>query len=569
LKAGNTDVERDRAARRGRALLEAGNFVAALDVAREALEAWPDDAALLHTAILALASCGSTTAALAMFQASALARSDDEDHAALEARLLKDLAWRSGPERAGEWLLKAAERYHEIHQRTKGTYSAVNAASLFALAGEEHAALRVAKQILPVLQDMDVGGLSTLRRYFHWATLAETAVVLIDTELFSRAMARAEELERGNLWARARTYTQLAKLANVRPTMRRAIEQWHRPQVAVLVTGEPPDWARRVPRAQAPRVEPALVFCAGPQGISPSVLERLSNLGASIHMLVERMDDAAMKVQSLVTTRGNVALDISALHLDPSLGSKHDRYRTCELAALGMSISRALDVGAPWSCLSASGEEIGPIGVFERAELEEVLRAGSCAPPDDTVARADGASTRPVAVLFADMVGYSGFSASEVQQYWSLLMPKVAAVLRRHASNVLLKKTWGDALHAIVTDATSAAHIGAGLVEVAKEAWSAQPAGTMPTFRISLHFGLVGHGIDPVEDSPTFFGPQLSLAARVEVVAPPGGIYVTEPFAARLTLEGSTDFSCSYVGTVKLPKGYGEFRLLSLQPRAI
>jgi class 3 adenylate cyclase len=287
-------------------------------------------------------------------------------------------------------------------------------------------------------------------------------------------------------------------------------------------------------------------------------------------MLVERMDGAAMEVLSpLVATRGPVALDISTLHLDPSLGTERDRYRTCVLAALGMSISRALDLGAPWSCLLLSGEEIRPVCVLGRAELEEVLRAGNCAPPDDAVARADGGLTRPVAVLFADLVGYSGFSASQVQQYWSLLMPKVGAVMRRHVEHVLLKKTWGDALHAIVTDATSAAHIAAGLVEVAKEAWNAQPTGTVPTFRISLHFGLVDQGIDPVEDSRSFFGPQLSLAARVEVVAPPGGIYVTEPFAARLTLEGTTDFNCSYVGTVKLPKGYGEFRLLSLQPRAI
>jgi class 3 adenylate cyclase len=312
------------------------------------------------------------------------------------------------------------------------------------------------------------------------------------------------------------------------------------------------------------------VFCAGPQGISPGVLEKLGSLGASVHMLVERMDAAAMEVHSpLVATRGAVALDISALHLDPSLGTERDRYRTCALAALGMSISRALDVGAPWSCLALSGEEIRPVCVLERAQLEDVVRTGTCAPADVAGERADVAVTRPVAVLFADVVGYSGFSASQVQRYWSLLMPKVAAVLRRHAAHILLKKTWGDALHAIVTDATSAAHIAAGLLEVAKEAWNAQPTGTEPTFRISLHFGLVDQGLDPVEDSRSFFGPQLSLAARVEVVAPPGGIYVTEPFAARLTLEGSTDFSCSYVGTVKLPKGFGEFRLLSLQPRAI
>jgi class 3 adenylate cyclase len=177
------------------------------------------------------------------------------------------------------------------------------------------------------------------------------------------------------------------------------------------------------------------------------------------------------------------------------------------------------------------------------------------------------ACTRPAALLFADVVGYSRFSATRVQQYWSSLMPKVAAVLKRHTPHVLLKKTWGDALHAVVQDATAAAHIALSLVEIAEQAWIAQAGSAVPTFRISLHFGLVDQGVDPVEESWSYFGPQMSLAARVELVAPPGGIYVTEPFAARLMLEGSTAFDCTYVGSVKLPKSYGEFRLLSLQQR--
>jgi adenylate cyclase len=83
-------------------------------------------------------------------------------------------------------------------------------------------------------------------------------------------------------------------------------------------------------------------------------------------------------------------------------------------------------------------------------------------------------------------------------------------------------------------------------------------------FRMALHYGPADHAIDPVEETPSVFGPQLSFAARIEPVAPPGGIFVTESFAAQLSLEGAQNVHCSYVGTTSLPKSYGRVRLLRL-----
>jgi class 3 adenylate cyclase len=521
---------------------------------------WPDELALLHVAILALASCGSTTAALSMYQASPLASSDLEDYAALGARLLKDLAWRSKPESRRERLLEAAVRYHDIYRRAKGTYSAINAATLFALAGEERAATSLAREILPALSAARPRTLPSLEQYFHWATLGEAAVVLGDAELFRRALFESNQLERGNLWVRARTYTQLARLIEVRPGLREYIEQWHRPQIAFLATGELPDWAARLPPAPRVTAHTALVFFAESPWITQHALEQLAADGAAIHMLIEGTNSLAQ--------RGGAAVDFSALHLDASQGTEDERHALCVQAALGISISSALDSGAPWSCLSLGAKGMRPVSVLDRSDLQNGLRTGAFMP---VAAAATGservACTSPAALLFADVVGYSRFSATRVQQYWSSLMPRVADVLKRHASHVLLKKTWGDALHAVVQDATAAARIALSVVEIAEQAWIAQAGGTVPTFRISLHFGLVDQGFDPVEESWSYFGPQMSLAARVELVAPPGGIYVTEPFAARLTLEGSTAFDCTYVGSVQLPKRYGEFRLLALQPR--
>jgi len=55
-------------------------------------------------------------------------------------------------------------------------------------------------------------------------------------------------------------------------------------------------------------------------------------------------------------------------------------------------------------------------------------------------------------------------------------------------------------------------------------------------FRIAVHFGTADRNFDPIEEAPTFYGPQLSLAARIVPVAPPGGVFVTEPCAAQLSL---------------------------------
>src|SRR6201992_911376 len=92
-------------------LQHSGNFVAAFDLAREALSHWPGSQPLQHISILALASCGSTQAALAALRTSTLADTANEDFLAIEARLLKDLAFKSLATDAQTSLATAAAAY--------------------------------------------------------------------------------------------------------------------------------------------------------------------------------------------------------------------------------------------------------------------------------------------------------------------------------------------------------------------------------------------------------------------------------------------------------------------------
>jgi class 3 adenylate cyclase len=140
-------------------------------------------------------------------------------------------------------------------------------------------------------------------------------------------------------------------------------------------------------------------------------------------------------------------------------------------------------------------------------------------------------------------------------------------VLRRHADSILLRKTWGDAIHGVFRSALSAARAALEMADATALLNDEVADGRRLAFRTALHFGTADLGVDPIEEATSFFGPQLSFAARIVPVVPPGGVFVTESFAAQLSMEGATDVVCTYVGTTQLDKGYGRVRLLRLAPR--
>ena len=132
------------------------------------------------------------------------------------------------------------------------------------------------------------------------------------------------------------------------------------------------------------------------------------------------------------------------------------------------------------------------------------------------------------------------------------------------AADIVVRKTWGDAVHAVFRSASAAAAAALEIQDATMHLKEEFGHGRRLMFRMALHCGPADEGIDPVEEAPSVFGPQLSFAARIEPVAPPGGVFVTEPFAAQLSLEGASDVHCSYVGTTSLAKSYGRVRLLRL-----
>ncbi len=534
-------------------LQRTGNFVAAFDLAQDALRRWPGSQALEHVSILALASCGSTQAALDAFRATSLSINTNEDFLALEARLLKDLAFNARINTEAT-LAEAAQAYERIAQRTGGTYSRQNAALLWMLAGDAQRAGHLAGTVVKRVTEFNVPQ-DEEAAYFHWATMAEAALVLGERTLLTRAVAAANPLCRQNSWARSRTLLQMRRLIGLRPECADIIESWYRPPVGLVLTPEAASAALEGSSMMESGDMPALAYCtgAGQEADWPG----LAVLGIQLHIIYGEapVGDSEVPPPALRSMRdasGRYAAHTwSSLLLDES----DDHERVCAEAALGLSLGHADALRAPWVVLARPQGRWHAYRDADRASIRRAIAAGGN--PRDARSR--------YGFLFADAVSYSSLNAADTRRYWTELLPKAAAaVLRRHTDSIVLRKTWGDAVHAVFRTATAAASAALEMQAATAQLAEELEQGRRLTFRIAVHYGAADHGVDPVEETPSIFGPQLSFAARIVPVAPPGGIFVTEPFAAQLSLEGAAHIDCSYVGTSSLAKSYGRVRLLAL-----
>ncbi len=534
-------------------LQRGGNFVAAFDVAQDGLNQWPRSLPLQHVAILALASCGSTNAALTAYRSSDLGNSAVEDFLALEARLLKDLAFQSSGADSAARLAEAALAYERIALRTHGTYPAQNAALLWALAGDESRAARLAASVTADLAQLQVPT-DLEAAYFHWAMAAEAALVLGDRAAMSLAVAAANTVCRRNLWARTRTLAQMRRLLPLRGDCADLVRDWHVPSVGFVFPG--------AASPAGPCIElpvdaemPVLLYEAGSG--RTEIQAGLAAAGSELHVIMPNAPSASdpQGLEGLALNRQTSGhrggYTWSSLLLDDAADNAH----WCAEVALGLSLGVAAALHAPWIVLQETN------GVWRQHQPR--TSSQFCREFSGRVA-SDQRSAR-YALFFADAVGYSTLSAPETRRYWNKLLPETgAAVLRRYADAVIFRKTWGDAVHGVFNSATAAARAALEMTAATTGLDVELAAGRRLEFRMALHYGAADTGMDPIEAARSFFGPQLSLAARIVPVVPPGGIFVTEPFAAQLSLEGATDLACTYVGATQLAKGYGRVRLLAL-----
>jgi class 3 adenylate cyclase len=241
------------------------------------------------------------------------------------------------------------------------------------------------------------------------------------------------------------------------------------------------------------------------------------------------------------------------------LRAEHLQSQALQIALWdGMPASGPAGTGADVAAWTAAGERsrvIAPAGVNRR-----FVR-----PPIDF----DSPYERVLAaILFTDFVGFSKLSETALPAFWDGVMRAVADVLDAHEGEVACRNSWGDALYAVTQSAAAAAEIAldlqARLAEFDYTPLGLEAGGGM---RVGVHYGSAYRTTDRITGRTTFYGTEVSRAARIEPVVPPGAVFVTEPLAAILALEARDRFTSAYVGRIPLAKNYGDYPMYRLGRR--
>ncbi len=163
------------------------------------------------------------------------------------------------------------------------------------------------------------------------------------------------------------------------------------------------------------------------------------------------------------------------------------------------------------------------------------------------------------ALLFSDIKSFSKMSEKECLIFCENFHLGVQKnVLSQFEDKIILKNTWGDALHLVFDDIETAGTVALKLRDwVANFDWEKAGLKNKLQIRIALHAGVVSKVPDPIIEKFNYVGKNTSKAARIEPITFEGQVFVSEAYAALLSSLQSSILTCEYVGMKELPKQAG------------
>jgi class 3 adenylate cyclase len=588
---------------RARGALARGDVLIAYDEAVTALDARPEDVEARFLAALALARAGAAERARdavsqlmdCFADGEGLPTRLREDVEALVARLAKDDALAtSGPERRGR-LERAAELYEIVAKRYGGYYSWINAATLRLLSGDTLGARRMAEHARMLVTVDD----DTADSYWRHATQAEAALILGDQRAARDAIVRAAGASGGDFAARAVSYHQLRLVCAAAGVDREILGALAPPSV-LHYCGHRIDGsgaAGRFPATMEHQVaeqvrdflghrDVGFGYGALASGADILVAEGLLGAGADLHVVLPFGRDEFERTSvapagSVWLSRFTTCLDRAAsvtYASDSAYLGRDELFGYAARIAMGHALNRAqfLDTDveqlAVWDGAPAAG-------VAGTAHDVQVWRHTGCSTHviplpahahDATLAsRHEPTGAREVrAIIFTDLRGFSRLRDEHFPIFVDRVLGPLGRVLDTYSPAILSRNSWGDAVAAVCADVVVAAECALGFQDAI--AALDLPAIGLPHdlgLRIGAHAGPVMPIIDPIRRDLTYWGRELTRAARIEPRTPEGEVYVTDAFAALLALERSAPFITEYVGRVTTAKDFETIPMYRLHRR--
>ena len=213
-------------------LIDGGQYLAAFDAASALMGVGESSPHVRYLAVLALARSGATIHARHQYESlgldsidpESLTRSLADDIAVLSARLDKDLALSSEENTRRGWAERAARGYQDAFEASGAHYHAVNAATMWLVAGLDEKAETVATRALDVLQGDVVD-------YWSLASEAEASLIVGDEPQATAAISSAARMDETSHAARATTLKQLTLVTRLRGINDEMLEPLRNPAV--------------------------------------------------------------------------------------------------------------------------------------------------------------------------------------------------------------------------------------------------------------------------------------------------------------------------------------------------
>lgn len=157
-------------------------------------------------------------------------------------------------------------------------------------------------------------------------------------------------------------------------------------------------------------------------------------------------------------------------------------------------------------------------------------------------------------ILFMDVSGWSKLNTIDIKRYVETALPRIKPLL----AGVDFLNTWGDAIVATFTSAKLAAEVALKIRDFFTRATQEDGVPEGLVCRISLHQGEILLCRNALTNTNDIFGHAVHVAARLEPATAPRHVFCTDTFARALLDVGGLGPKAWNLGTVLLPKKFGE-----------
>jgi len=536
-----------------------GEYLEVIDVARQGLDEHPGDLRLEYEKTLAYARAGATGEAEANLRALRTAGALEviadpalrNDFAALSARLLKDRAYAAAPGTAARLATEAAAAYEAAFAASGDYFPAINAATLYRIAGNIGRGNVLAQAALADARAASPG-------YWRAATMAEAYILLGDPEAALTALREGvaagvhlDELastRRQLEWLLQRGVGDIAVLAALPAPY---VVCWE----TQTSTPEMADTIGDLVRAQSAGGLPVLAYGAVLGKADIEAAEAFIAVGAQVNVLL-----ACTPASCLETTANRFGPDWAG-RLEAVLAAA---ARVSELALEG-------DMAEPTVIAMAQQQARGLAAMRATALVTawHMLRLGKpLVTTSPEIALPQGLRDRVArAFVFGDIKGFSTISEAAHRPFLDHVIGGFADVLATLGNAVEYTETAGDGIFVVLSGISPALRCCDGLQRVMEpERVAAAGLPSTLALRLGAHIGPAAIGLDRVTGRQKFIGKEVIRTARIEAVTPVGQTYVTEQFAATLHASSAVGHACEYVGWQAMAKGFGRCRMYSLRP---